>query len=74
VAGGQGQVLEVRSQNEKHPSAFCPLLTADCLLRLREAGWRGLFGGMTALDKMSRRHGKKELVTLRIGGTTRECL
>ena len=29
------------------------LLTADCLLHLRESGWRGFFAGMAALDKMS---------------------
>ena len=29
------------------------LLTADCLLHMREAGWRGFFAGMPALDKMS---------------------
>ena len=34
-------------------SAFCLLLSADCLLHLREVGWRGFFTGMRALDKMS---------------------
>jgi hypothetical protein len=33
--------------------ADCLLLTADCQLNLRGAGWRGLFAGMAALDKMS---------------------
>ena len=34
-------------------SRHCLLLTADCLLHLRRAGWSGLFAGMAALDKMS---------------------
>src|SRR5208337_1107076 len=35
------------------PTAYCP-----CLLRLREAGWRGLLAGVAALDKMSPPTGK----------------
>jgi len=29
------------------------LLTPDCLLHLREAGWRGLLAGIAGPDKMS---------------------
>ena len=41
------KVSGIRGQNKEH------LLTADCLLHLRESGWRGFFAGMAALDKMS---------------------
>ena len=41
-------------------SAFCLLLSADCLLHLREVGWRGFFAGMPALDKMSLRTEKEK--------------
>jgi hypothetical protein len=41
-------------------AADCLLLTADWLLHFREAGWRGLFAGMAALDKMSPPTGKEK--------------
>ena len=51
----------VRSQNEEPLlSAFCPLLTADHLLCLKETGWRVLFAGIEASDKMSLPAGKEE--------------
>ena len=39
--------------------ALCLLLTAECLLRLREAGWRRFLAGMAPLDKMSVPSGKE---------------
>jgi hypothetical protein len=41
-------------------SASCLLLTANCLLYLRGAGWRALFAGIAVLDKMSPPTGKEE--------------
>ena len=59
--GGLNQDSGVRSQNEEHLlSAFCLLLTADRLLCLREPGWRALFTGVPALDKMSLPAGKEK--------------
>jgi len=41
-------------------TAHCLLLTADCLLNFRKAGWRGHFAGMRALDRMSLPTGKQK--------------
>ena len=42
------------------PSAFCFLASADCLLHFRQTGWRKLFAGMAAMDKMSSPTGKEK--------------
>jgi hypothetical protein len=52
-SGVRSQEAEVRSENEEHLlPAFCFLPSAFCLLHMREAGWRGVFG-MPAQDKLS---------------------
>ncbi len=65
------QKSEVRNQNEEHllsadclrraagPESGTCATTAYCLLHLREAGWKGHFGGVVALDKMSPPTGKE---------------
>jgi hypothetical protein len=65
-SGGWIRESGVRSGNEEHlMPAFCFLLSADCLLNLREAGWRQLLAGMADLDWMSplTGEGRKEPVT-----------
>jgi hypothetical protein len=58
---GEERESGFRSQNEEHLlPADCLLLTADCLLHWSEAGRRGLFAGMAALDKMSPLTGKEK--------------
>ena len=49
-------------------AAYCCLLTADCLLPLSEAGWRGVFPGLAGgpgevrtLDLMTASHARSQL-------------
>jgi len=63
------------------PTAYCICAGRDatcatpahCLLHLREAGWKGHFGGVVALDKMSPLTGKERTSTLKIERAMREC-
>ena len=63
-SGVRSQESEVRSENEEHLlPAFCFLPSADCLLPLSEAGWRGVFEGLAGgpgevrtLDLMTASH------------------